>query len=156
MRFELTRGTPNRFLVYRLNRSAKVSFSEGACVTQLVEWQPFKLLVAGSSPAAGYHVSFSFCWSCGKVSKGDLAQLVARRSHNPKVASSILAVPSSFLLFFFFVFFFLFPPFVPQKAEKLKRDRPRRGSNPQPLDSKSNAISITLRGLFVVSQKVKR
>ncbi len=34
---------------------------------------------------------------CALSESGNLAQLVARRSHNPKVASSILAVPSFFI-----------------------------------------------------------
>jgi hypothetical protein len=84
-----------------------------------------------------------------KHKKGDLAQLVARRSHNPKVASSILAVP---IFFIFFIFFFSCPK---KKRKKKKAVRPRRDSNPQPLDPKSNAISITLRGHSHIVHKQK-
>ena len=50
---------------------------------------------------------------------GDLAQSVARRSHNPKVASSILAVPMFFLSFFgVFAFVFFLVPGKCEEEEK--------------------------------------
>ena len=77
-------------------------------LAQLVERKTLNLVVVGSSPTVGV----TFCIFCteafpvwaGRPAPGHVfapvAQLAARRSHNPKVASSILAGSILFFLNF--------------------------------------------------------
>ena len=71
-------------------------------LAQLVERKTLNLVVVGSSPTVGVLLfniivvtRLVFCASTSGQSKSDkaapVAQLAARGSHNPKVASSILA-----------------------------------------------------------------
>ena len=72
-------------------------------LAQLVERKTLNLVVVGSSPTVG--VAFALFIFSGaryvygppfRVILAPVAQLAARRSHNPKVASSILAGSISF------------------------------------------------------------
>ena len=75
-------------------------------LAQLVERKTLNLVVVGSSPtvgvAFGFLVPARFCGTGGPAVRSVLApvaQLAARRSHNPKVASSILAGSITFSIF---------------------------------------------------------
>ena len=96
-------------------------------LAQLVERKTLNLVVVGSSPTVGV----PFCFSAGRQNRvrgptiryvfAPVAQLAARRSHNPKVASSILAGSKTFffvvvILVIYLIFFFL---------SRLRSARPR-------------------------------
>ena len=90
-------------------------------LAQLVERKTLNLVVVGSSPTVG--VTFCiFCTEAFPVWAGGpapghvfapVAQLAARRSHNPKVASSILA---GSIIFFYFRLSFWVLVWAPHRA----------------------------------------
>ena len=95
-------------------RQAVISAMELSRLAQLVERKTLNLVVVGSSPTVGIPFFFlpqllggGHCQS-GAVDRviAPVAQLAARRSHNPKVASSILA-GSSYFFYFYLIFLFL-------------------------------------------------
>ena len=88
-------------------RQAVISAMELSRLAQLVERKTLNLVVVGSSPTVGIPFFLPQLLGAGHCQSraGDriiapVAQLAARRSHNPKVASSILA-GSSYLFFLF-------------------------------------------------------
>ena len=87
-------------------RQAVISAMELSRLAQLVERKTLNLVVVGSSPTVGIPffpqlLGAGHCQSrAGDHVIAPVAQLAARRSHNPKVASSILA-GSSYLFSFF-------------------------------------------------------
>ena len=79
-------------------------------LAQLVERKTLNLVVVGSSPTVGVTFFVFEHWTCVWAGSpafvhvfAPVAQLAARRSHNPKVASSILA---GSILFFSFIIIF--------------------------------------------------
>ena len=83
----------------------------GSRLAQLVERKTLNLVVVGSSPTVGARKLLFFIFARERPCRNapvlqlqaPVAQLAARRSHNPKVASSILA--GSSVCYFYFLFF---------------------------------------------------
>ena len=80
-------------------------------LAQLVERKTINLVVVGSSPTVGARKLFIFIFARERPCRNapvlqlqaPVAQLAARRSHNPKVASSILAGSSVYSFYFYFL-----------------------------------------------------
>ena len=76
--FEPLRAEPNGFLVHHLNHSVTVSWKRGIVQSRMTAEKMCS--ISGSSTSS----------ESESYAQAVIAQLVARRSHNPKVVSSIL------------------------------------------------------------------